>query len=165
MSIITIILWIAGVFFFSMMGICIYFLQQWLRSDTIIFVNKDGTIDIKTRIIKKDERVKGYIQKGKFTYALEPTGIHNTKSFPNWKKIYIWDEGISMPRKVEYRKDFWFSPETITKILNDTRIKMLTKEPIDPATKIFILLGAIAGILAAIASIINLAISLGIIGK
>jgi hypothetical protein len=161
----NIILWIMIVFFLVIMGVCIYFLQEWLRSDTIMIVNKDGSIRIKTRIITKDERIAGQIKDGKHTYILEPMGVHTSKSFPQWKKIYVFDEGISMPRKIEYRKDAWFSTETIQKILNDTRIKMLTKEALDPQIKLFIILGAIAGFLAAVASIINLMINLGIIKK
>lgn len=161
----NIIIWCFGVFTLLMFGIIIYFAQDWLRSDTLIFVNKDGTISITSRVIKKDERIAGKIEKGKHTYLLESTAVTNSKTFPQWRKIYIYDEGISLPRKIEYRKDTWFSTETITKILNDTRIKMLTKEPIDAQTKLFILLGALAGFLAAGASVINLLINLGIIKK
>lgn len=161
----NIIIWACLVFMLAMFGIVVYFMQQWLRSDTIMIVNKDGSLSMTTRIINKDERISGKIQRGKHTYILEPAGVHTSKGFPQWKKIYVFDEGIPMPRKIEYKKDAWFSTETITKILNDTRIKMLTKEPIDANLRLFIILGAIGGICGALAGGITLLIELGIIKK
>lgn len=146
------------------MSVAGWFLQDWLRSDTLIFINKDGSISTNTRVIKKDERIAGKIQKGKHTYTLDPLGVHTVKTFPQWKKIYVFDEGCPMPRRLNYRKDYWFSTETITKVLNDTRLKMLTKEPIDANTKLFIMLGAIGGLLACLSSGIVLLLELGIIG-
>ena len=157
------IIWVFGVFFLGMIGACIYFIQEWLRSDTLIFVNKDNTIDVITRIIKKEERIAGKIERGKHDYLMEPAGVTNTKKFPQWRKIFVWDEGIPTPRQILYRKDAWFGTETVQKILNDTRIKQMTKDPIDPQTKMFIILGAAGGILAALASAVVLLIELGII--
>jgi len=161
----NIIIWFAILFFIGIVGAIIYFVQDWLRSDTVVMVNKDGSLDITTRVIKKDERISGRIERGKHTYMLEPKGVHTSKSFPQWKKIYVFDEGSPMPRILEYKKDAWFSTDTVQKVVNDTRIKQMTKEAIDPGLKLFIILGAIGGICAALASGIMLLMQLGIIGK
>jgi hypothetical protein len=161
----NIVVWCSIGFFVLIVGAIIYFIQEWLRSDWLVFVNKDQSINIEQRIVSKEERISGQLKKGKHTYLLEPQGVHTTKSFPQWKKIYVFDEGSPLPRKVEYKKDAWFSTETVQKILNDTRIKMLTKEPIDANLKLFIILGAIGGILGALSSAVILLIELGVIGK
>ena len=157
----NIVIWFCIGFILLIVGIMVYFVQEWLRSDWIIWVNKDNTISLSQRIIKKSERILGKIEKGDKFYCL--TDAHNSKGFPQWKKIYVFDEGFPVGRMILHRKDCWYSPQTVMKIVNDSRIKMLTKEPIDANTKLFIILGAIAGFLAAIASLVSLAINLGII--
>ena len=159
---INIIIWICLGFILLMFGIAGWFIQEWMRSDWLIWINKDNSITIQQRIIKKDERIAAKIETNNnkmYSLALP----HTSKSFPYWKKIYIFDEGLPIGRRLEHRKDVWYSPETLMKIVNDVRIKMLTKEPIDKNTKLFIILGAVAGFLAAIASAISLLINLGVI--
>ena len=164
-NLVNTLLWIMIGMIGSIMLWALYELQKWLRSDTLIFVNKDGTVDIKSRVIKSSERIAGKIEKGKHTYLIETEGVMNTKLFPYWRKIYMWDEGQSVPRKILYRKDMWFGTETITKILNDTRIKMMTKEPIDPALKMWLVIGAGAAVLSFLISVVNLLITTGVIKK
>jgi len=159
----NIVIWFCIGFILLIVAIVVYFIQEWLRSDWLVWINKDHTISLGQRIIKKEERVLGRIEKGDKLYSL--ADAHNSKGFPQWKKIYVFDEGFPVGRKLEHRKDNWYSPQTLQKIVNDVRIKMLTKEPIDANTKLFIILGAIAGFLAAIASLVSLAINLGIIKR
>ena len=157
------IIWICIVFMLVIFSIMVYFIQQWMRSDWLIWVNKDGSISINQRIIKKSDRISGKIENGDKTYLL--ADAHTSRSFPYWKKVYVWDEGFPVGRKILHRKDFWYSPQTVQKIINDSRIKMLTKEPIDSKTKMFIILGAIGGFLGGLAGLISLAMSLGIIKR
>lgn len=162
--VLNVVLWLSMFMILGIVGVIIYFMYDWLKSDVFIFVNKDGSLEISSKVIPRDNRISGKFQKGKHTYLLEPDAVHTKKNFPQWKKVYVFDEGSPMPRVLGYKKDAWFSTETITKILNDTRIKMLTKEPIDANLKLFIILGAIGGIAGAFASAITLAMQLGIFG-
>ena len=148
----NLVVWICIVFMLIIGAIIVYFLWDWLRSDVFIFVNKDGSLETFQKVVPSNNRIAGKIQKGKHTYLLEPKAVHTKRNFPQWKKIYVFDEGSPLPRLLQYKKDAWFSTETITKILNDTRIKMLTQEPIDAKLKAFIILGAVGGICSAIAS-------------
>jgi len=163
MELMTLILWVCGLFFIGIMGMMVYFIQDWMRSDWLIWVGKDNSLGITQRIIKKEERIQGKVEFSDKLYNL--TDAHTSSTFPKWKKIYVFDEGFPVGRRLEHRKDSWYSPQTLQKIVNDVRIKMLTKEPIDKNTKLFIILGAIAGFLAALASLVSLAINLGIIKR
>ena len=160
----NIVIWVCMLFILIICLAIVYFMWDWLRSDMFIFVNKDGTLEITSKVVSADARISGKFQRGKHTYLLEPKAVHNKKNFPQWKKVFVFDEGSPMPRVLGYKKDAWFSTETITKILNDTRIKMLTKEPIDANLKLFIILGAIGGVCSAIGMVIMLAMQLGLIG-
>ena len=161
--VLNIVLWVSGFFLLGMMGVIAYMVKEWAKSDYLIWVNKDGSLTITQRVIKKDERIATKVEFGDKVYSL--ADAHTSRGFPPWKKVYVFDEGFPVGRRLEHRKDSWYSPQTLQKIVNDVRIKMLTKEPLDEKTKMFIILGAIAGFLAALASLISLAINLGIIGK
>ena len=163
MELMTLIFWVCGLFFVGIMGMMVYFIQDWMRSDWLIWVGKDNSLGITQRIIKKEERIQGKVEFSDKLYNL--ADAHTSSTFPKWKKIYVFDEGFPVGRRLEHRKDSWYSPQTLQKIVNDVRIKMLTKEPIDKNTKLFIILGAIAGFLAALASLVSLAINLGIIKR
>ena len=161
--VLNLVIWISGLLLLGMVGVIVYFGYQWAKSDWLVWVNKDNSLTITQRVISKDERIATKVEFGDKVYSL--ADAHTSRGFPPWKKVYVFDEGFPVGRRLEHRKDSWYSPQTLQKIVNDVRIKMLTKEPLDEKTKMFIILGAIAGFLAAIASLVSLAINLGIIGK
>jgi len=137
----------------------IYEMIGILLKDRIIIVNKDGSLSFYNKKLKGKNRIE--IEKK--TYPLDSKAVHTIKGLFFWKKVYIFDEGSVMPRKILFKKDVWADAGTITKIINDEQVMMLSKKAIDPGTKLFIIFGAVGGILASISSAVLLAMELGLI--
>ena len=137
----------------------VYQIILWLMKDRVILVNKDNSLSFYTVNTKN----KTFIVIDKKTYPLDSEAVHTTKGKLFWKKTYVFNENSSKPRKLTYIKDVQLSAESITKVMNDDAIQRLSKKAIDPGLQMMLILGAIGGLLASVASIVLLLRDLGII--
>lgn len=137
----------------------IYFLFKWIRhtySDIIIFISRDGRFNIKYTKLKDAKKVD--YADGEYK-LVEDSAILNRKG----KSLYVFSVGNPVPLLLRYKKAEWLSSESIKAMLNNELIQKIVN-PVNSTEKVLLLIGALGGIIAGLASLIILAMELGIIG-
>ena len=152
------ILWII---FFGLLASLTWQLASTIFKSKIIMITKDNSFRV---ISKKPAKGSAKIKIGEGIYNLSPEAVIPDRGFMFWRKWYVFDEGNPNPRIIQYDKNYkWVSAEGVLRIINDEHIKAMTQQVITPQIKLFIIMGALGGLLACLTSGVLLLIQLGII--
>lgn len=131
----------------------IYF-RRYLK-DVIMFIDKNNRWSLIYMKIKGLTEIKI----GKRIYELvENCGLLNHKG----KAFYVFAENKPQPMKLNYNTSKWLDSESLMSIINNKLVRMIVK-PTDSVKDMFMLLGAIGGLVAGVAAVVILLIQLGVI--
>ena len=139
-------------------GLILYLVWQWYKRrllDRIIFIDKNN------RWIEYPISLKGKqtIARKENEYVLQPDkGLLNSRG----KALYIFSEGKPAPLKLDYNSHEWLDSKSIMGVLQNKYVQQIVK-PTDKFVDLILILGAIGGFLAFIASVINILIATGVI--
>jgi hypothetical protein len=139
----------------GIVAIIIYYWKKY-NKDVILLIDKSNRFLLYYVDIGGSKNVKI----GEHAYFFnEDCAKLNTRG----KALYIFSQGKPTPLKIDYNKHAWLDSDTLLPVINNELVKQIVK-PTDPAKEMMILLGAIGGVVAGIASIVILLIQLGIVG-
>ncbi len=155
----SLLVWTAVFFIFSLMISILYtiyyFYSKYNKKDIALIIDKTN----KWRMHYLNFTGKGRITVEGKTYVLaQDCGKLNSKG----KALYVFSENKPTPLNWEYNKAKWLDADTLMSVINNDIVKQIVK-PTDAARDMLILLGAIGGILAGLASILILLIQVGVI--
>lgn len=138
----------ASLFFLGIaVTFCImYFRLKW--TDKLIFIDKSKRWWMLEKNIKQEE----VINIDKMAYSThKDAALLNRKG----KALFIFSVNNPLPMKLDWKSSEWLSSETLMNTINNELIKKLVQ--LESKIKdLFLLLGAIGGIIAGIASVIIL---------
>lgn len=146
------------IFILTLMGGLVWFIWLYWRNrlqDVIIFIDKNLRWNMVFCKLKNKETYS-YLKK---TYHLnQEAGILNTRG----KAMYIFTQNVPTAMKITKNKTEWLNSESLDGVIKNKIIQQIVK-PTDKFMDMLLLFGSIGGILAALSSLIVLAITLGIL--
>lgn len=153
-------LWLI-IFFLSfqllLLTIITYFTMDWLKkffSDKIMILDKTN----RWKMHYKNTYGAESINIGKKKYFLKGTPPLNKLG----RAFFVFSENKPMPLELNYNKAGWLSAETLKDVINNKIVQQIVK-PTERIVEILLILGAIGGVIAGLASVVNLLISTGVI--
>jgi hypothetical protein len=135
-----------------------FFIYNWYKryiSDTLVFIDPSNRFEIvKDKITSKTT----YNYKNKKYFLTDKSSLLNRKG----RSLYIFSQNKPAPMQVSYNNASWISSETLLTMINNDLIRQFakTKGSIEDA---ILMLGAIGGMIAGIASVIILLKTFGVI--
>lgn len=143
--------------FLAVIGFALFFLGKWFsryRTDLILMIDKNNRFSL----IPTDLRYRNDITIRNCKYFLHPKAGLVSKS---GKALYILAENKTAPLQVNYDKAEWIDAKSLMSMINNEVIKLLTKTT--SGLDSFLMLGAIAAMIAAIAGILTALKVLGVL--
>lgn len=122
--------------------------------DTLIFIDKSNRWEV---VKDKIRGLTSYTHNQKKYLLADNCSLLNKKG----KSLFIFSENKPAPMKISYNESKWLTSESIMSILNNTLIQKLVKTS-DSLKDNFILIGAVGGMIAGIASIVILLKQFGV---
>ncbi len=154
--------WIWGtiVFIFLLLGGGGYFIFSLIKkfyTDIVIMIDKNN----RWRIFYQKIKGRSSLKMGTKSYMFLPdAGLLNYKG----KALYVFSEDKPEPMAIGYKKVSWLDASSLSGVINNKLVQQIIK-PVDKFVDMLIILGAIGGILAGLASILILLIQTGVISS
>jgi hypothetical protein len=134
----------------------IYNWIKFYKKDIVIMIDKTGRWEI---FFLNLFGQPSFELEGK-TYFLNPETALLSKG---GKSFYVFSKNKPMPLKLTYNEARWIGSDALMGIINNEFVKQIVK-PIDTIKDMFLMIGAVGGIIAGISSLIILANQLGLFG-
>ncbi len=140
------------------MGVIVYFVLKWWAEksgDRIVIIDKNNRWNIMSFFLKGQKQFK---YKDVSYNILDNVALLNKKG----KVLLVYSEGKPTPLKIGYNENKWLDSESLKSILSNTIIQKILS-PSNKTMDIIILMGALGGIIAGIASLLILLKTFGLL--
>lgn len=129
-----------------------FYMKQ--NTDKVIFIDESNRWELVSKNLSEVDKFDH--KKGKY-FLKADAGLLNKKG----KKLFLYSLNKPSPMKLKYNDVEWLDAESLMGTINNELVKLMVK-PGNQMKDNLLLFGAIGGILAGIASLINLAITTGL---
>ncbi len=134
---------------------CMVIIGLWLKdknSDKIIIIDSNNRWRLySTKLFGKNK----FMLKEKAYFLSEDSSLLSEKG----KALFIFSENKPHPLKLTYNKSSWLDSESLKNLINNNLLQMLLKA--NKRESFIVIIGAIGGIIAGLASVITLIIVSG----
>lgn len=152
-----IVVWMVLAFIFILMGSIILLIMRIMsniKSDKVLFIDKNN----RWRLENDNFAGKTKISREKAVYYLsEDGGMVNKRG----KSLYVFSENKPQPMKLKYNKSQWLDSTSLKGMINNDLVQLIIKS--GKKDDMLLVLGAIGGLIAGLASVIILLIQLEVI--
>jgi len=109
MDAIMILIWVVGAGVLVLM----WLMFKEVFNDLFIIIKKDSGI-----LLAKGKAKNGIVSIGQHEYPVVSEAAHSDRGRFFWRKIFVFDEGSTKPRRLDVGEDNWLDSSSVKKMIN-----------------------------------------------
>ena len=152
------IFWFIMFYALALKGIIAWLIIKYIKrynTDLMLMIDKNNRWTLINQNFSGKTETK---VKDKAYFLQEKCGLVNKRG----KALYVFAQNKPQPLQLDYNKSKWLDSKSLMAIINNKLVQMIVK-PKENVRDILILLGAIGGLVAGVASVVNLLKTTGVI--